>query len=435
VRRDRVSRARTSAVKHPHSAVFLAACGILAAAATACGSGGSSSGNGASNGSAVVFAAPVSQTGAFGQAEGLYTLQGYKFCVQTVNSKGGITFGGQAHQVNLVTQDDQSVPATSAQIIDQFNDQGDKLILSPYGSASTTAVAPVVERNGQVMADSNGADTAIFSHGYKSTFGVLSPSSTYVTTIIDALAGLNPAPHTVAVIAASDGFSQHAAQTGVAEATTKSMTVVPSTAAYASSTKVEANATDVSSALNAIKGSAPDVIIISGHLNEAVAAVKQSSELGVTPKDGFAATVAPPTPAFITALGKSAEGVLGSTQWVPQGTTHDSLFGTPQQFLSNFTGTYGWAPGQYPYQAADAAAACEAMVLAIEKAGSADPSAVRTALAALNADTFYGHLQFDSTGMNTTKPMDVIQIQGGAFVTIYPTNLATKPAIWPATKP
>jgi len=59
----------------------------------------------------------------------------------------------------------------------------------------------------------------------------------------------------------------------------------------------------------------------------------------------------------------------------------------------------------------------------------------RFTLAALNADTFYGHLQFDSTGMNSTKPMDVIEIQGGAFVTIYPTNLASKPAIWPATKP
>src|SRR5712692_10727307 len=92
--------------------------------AAACG-GGATSGSG----STVTFAAPVSQTGAFGQAEGLYTLQGYKFCAQTLNSKGGINFGGQSHQVTRVTQDDQSVSATSAQIVDTFNDQGDKLIL------------------------------------------------------------------------------------------------------------------------------------------------------------------------------------------------------------------------------------------------------------------------------------------------------------------
>src|SRR5579864_4330490 len=185
---------------------------VVGLAAFACGGGG----GGSTAGSAVTFAAPVSQTGAFGQAEGLYTLQGYKFCVQTLNAKGGISFGGQSHQVNLVTQDDQSTAATSAQIVDGYNDQGHKLILSPYGSGGTTAVAPVVERNGQVMVDSNGADTAIFTHGYKNTFAVLSPTTAYVTSIIDALSALSPAPKTVAVIAANDGFSQRAAEIGVA---------------------------------------------------------------------------------------------------------------------------------------------------------------------------------------------------------------------------
>jgi branched-chain amino acid transport system substrate-binding protein len=406
--------------------------GILAVAVSlglaACGGGNA----GSSSGSTITFAAPVSQTGAFGQAEGLYTFQGYKFCVQTINAKGGINFGGQSHQVKLVTQDDQSVAATSAQIVDQFNDQGDKLILSPYGSAGTLAVAPVVERNQQVMVDANGADTAIFSHGYKNTFAVLSPSSTYVTTIIDALAALSPAPKSVAVIAASDGFSQHAAEQGVKEAQSKGMTVVPSATAYTGATKVPANTTDVSSALIAIKGTNPDVIIISAHLNEAVAAVKQASELGAKPKMGYAATVAPPTPAFISALGSASEGVLGSTQWVPEISANDSLFGSARDFLTNFTNTYGWSANQYPYQAADAAAGCEAMSLAIQKAGSADPSAVRGALASLKADTFYGHIEFDSTGMNTNKPMYMVQIQKGAFVTIYPTNLATKQATWPA---
>ena len=403
---------------------------VVGLAAVACGGGG----GGSTAGSAITFAAPVSQTGAFGQAEGLYTLQGYKFCVQTLNSKGGISFGGQSHQVNLVTQDDQSTAATSAQIVDGYNDKGYKLILSPYGSAGTLAVAPVVERNGQVMVDSNGADTAIFTHGYKETFAVLSPSSTYVTTIIDALAALSPAPKTVAVIAASDGFSQHAAEQGVKEAQSKGMTILPSATAYTSSTKVNANVTDVSSALIAIKGTKPDVIIISAHLNEAVAAVKQASELGVKPALGFAATVAPPTPAFISALGNSSEGVLGSTQWVPEISASDSLFGNAKDFLNNFTNTFGWSPNQYPYQAADAAAACEALSLAIQKAGSTDPAKVRDALAGLQADTFYGHIQFDSTGMNTNKPMYVIQVQNAAFVTIYPSNLATKQAVWPGLK-
>lgn len=399
-----------------------AACVVVA-----CGGGG-----GTTSGSAITFAAPVSQTGAFGQAEGLYTLQGYKFCVSTLNAKGGISFGGQSHQVQLVTQDDQSVAATSSQIVDGYNDKGYKLILSPYGSAGTNAVAPTVERNGQVMVDSNGADVAIFKHNYKNTFGVLSPSSTYVTTIVDALVSLNPAPKSVAIIAASDGFSQDAAAAGAKEAEAKGLTVLPSATAYSGATKVGANVTDVSPALLQIKGTNPDVIIISAHLNEAVAAVKQASELGVKPKLGFAATVAPPTPAFISALGAKAEGVLGSTQWVPEISATDSLYGNAKDFLNNFTNTFGWSTSQYPYQAADAAAGCEAMALAIQKAASTDPTKVRTALAGLKADTFYGHIEFDPTGMNSNKPMYMIQVQKSAFVTVYPSNLATKQAIWPA---
>jgi branched-chain amino acid transport system substrate-binding protein len=144
--------------------------------------------------------------------------------------------------------------------------------------------------------------------------------------------------------------------------------------------------------------------------------------------------VAPPTPAFISALGSASDGVLGSTQWVPEITASDSLFGSAREFLTNFTNTYGWSANQYPYQAADAAAACEALSLAIQKAGSADPSKVRDALAGLKADTFYGHVEFDSTGMNTSKPMYVIQVQGSAFVTVFPSNLASKQAVWPAIK-
>ena len=37
----------------------------------------------------------------------------------------------------------------------------------------------MIERNGQVMADSAGADDKIFEKGYKRTFAVLSPATSY----------------------------------------------------------------------------------------------------------------------------------------------------------------------------------------------------------------------------------------------------------------
>ena len=50
---------------------------------------------------------------------------------------------------------------------------------------------------------------------------LIGPNGAGKTTIIDALTALNPAPKTVAIIAASDGFSQHAADQGAKEAQAK----------------------------------------------------------------------------------------------------------------------------------------------------------------------------------------------------------------------
>jgi branched-chain amino acid transport system substrate-binding protein len=150
----------------------------------------------------------MSLTGSTAQ-EGLLTKQGYDLCQQVVDGKGGVKVGGKSYQLNVVYQDDTSKPDTAAQIIDQYNDQGVKLILGPYGSAATAATAPVVERNGQVMVDSSGADDAIFSKGYRRTFAVLSPASVYVASIVDAAVEVaNPKPKTVVFLSADDGFSK-----------------------------------------------------------------------------------------------------------------------------------------------------------------------------------------------------------------------------------
>jgi len=58
---------------------------------------------------------------------------------------------------------------------------------------------------------------------------------------------------------------------------------------------------------------------------------------------------------------------------------------------------------------------------------------VRDALAALDAPSFFAQLKFDAVGMNSTKPMSVIQIQGGKQVTVWPKTSAEAALIWPGT--
>jgi branched-chain amino acid transport system substrate-binding protein len=74
------------------------------------------------------------------------------------------------------------------------------------------------------------------------------------------------------------------------------------------------------------------------------------------------------------------------------------------------------------------------LVDGIKKAGTLDAPKVRDAVAALKEPSFFGPIQFDATGLNTTKPMSVIQIQGGKAVTVWPKGSGTAALKWPATK-
>jgi len=70
-------------------------------------------------------------------------------------------------------------------------------------------------------------------------------------------------------------------------------------------------------------------------------------------------------------------------------------------------------------------------VLAVEKAGSTDPTKVRDTLAGLNEQSFFGPIKFNDKGQNLTKTMGVIQIQNGKPVSVWPKDAAEAPMKWP----
>ena len=408
----------------PKKIVVAASVVACSLALAACGSKGEAPPSNAADGSeTLTIGASLSLTGKLAR-EGQLTKEGYELCQDKVNGQGGVPVAGKKLKLDIQYQDDTSKPDTAAQLVDQFNDKGVKLILGSYGSANTEAQAAVVERNGQVMIDSAGADNKIFSKGYKQTFAVLSPATEYAASIVKAIAELaQPKPKTVVFLSADDGFSKTVTEGGMKSAQELGFTLL--------GTQYFPNgASDVSSSLIRVKDQKPDVIIGSVHLVEGVAIVKQAKELGVTPL-AFGETVAPPTPDFAKTLGAQAENVLGSSQWTDATKGEDKYFGTAKQYAADINAKYGHEPD---YHDAEASAACLALVLAVEKAGDTSPAKVRDALAGLDTESFFGKIKFDSTGQNTFKPMSVIQVQNGQAVTVWPTDSAEAKLIWPGTK-
>jgi branched-chain amino acid transport system substrate-binding protein len=388
---------------------------VLVGLATLLAACGTSTPSSPTTGSTIIFGAAVSLTGAQ-SFEGKLTKQGYDLWLDWIKAKGGIVIGNVRHPVDIKYEDDQSKADISATLVQKLiTDEKANFILGPYGSSATATDAIVVERNGIPMVEANGAAQAIFSHGYKFTFGVLSPANKYLTGVLDMAATLNPKPTTIAMLAANDNFSIEVAKAIKDYAPTKGMQVT----FYK---EYPAAAPDVSSLISQAKQANPDIVMNSGHLAEAIAINKSVKQLGLNAKI-FAYSVGPSTPDFINALGSDANYVYDGSQWTPQVKYTPSFYLSVADYVKAYKAKYSTTDAP-DYHVAESTAACLAFQKAIENAGSLDPTKVRDALAILDVMTFFGQVKFDSRGINIYKPMVVEQIQNGSHYTVFPSNVA-----------
>ncbi len=370
----------------------------------------------------VVFGAAVSLTGKYAK-EGEYVKNGYELYVEEINKQGGIPVGDKKCKVELKIYDDESNADRSAQLVEKLITE-DKVtfLLGPYGSGNTFATTAIAEKYKVPMVEANGAATKIFNRGFKYSFAVLSPAPNYLRGIIDMALDKDPNLKTVAIIIENGAFALEVAQGAKDYAEEKGLEVVYFDK-YAKAAK------DVSSLITAMKSKNPDIVLGAGHLQDTILVMKQSKDLGLSPKV-FGFSVGPTSPEFRKALGKDADYVVGAAQWTPElKYQSDDIFGTPQHFTELYKAKYGEIP---PYQAAESAAALIAYQKAIEAAGSLDKDKVRDALAALDYDSFYGKIKFNEQGMNVYKPMAVMQnYTDGNLYTVWPKEAAVKEFLYP----
>lgn len=416
--------AASAATTTTSAATTTTASATTTTAATAAGSATTTSAaTGSFNGKfdgQIKFGAAISLTGSTSN-EGKYTRDGYELWKDTYNAAGGIVLNGKHYEIVTKYYDDESNQQKSATLYDTLiNTDKVDFLLGPYGTASTQSDSAVAEKNKIPMVEANGAAQSIFSKGYKYTFGVLSPAKNYLTGIVDMALTQNPKPSTVAILSADDSFSLEVANAVQDYAKSKGLSVVYFQKYHAVG--------DISAQLTEVKGKNPDIFLNSGHLEESLAIMQQAKQLSFSPK-AFGFSVGPSAPDFYNTLKGDANYVYGGTQWTPALKFNgDDLFKTPDNYNTMFNAKYGYLP---PYQSAESSAAGVVYVKAIEAAGSLDHTAVRDALAKTDVTTFYGHIAFDSTGINSTKPMAVEQWQNGKKVTVWPQDAANGKPMWP----
>jgi branched-chain amino acid transport system substrate-binding protein len=370
----------------------------------------------------IIVGAAISLSGSLSQ-EGQLTQQGYQMWASWVNARGGVVVGGIRHHVQLVTQDDQSRPDVAASLAAGLvKDGGAQFLLGPYGSDTTAAVAAVAEQDRIPLVEGTGAAQSIFGHGYHYTFGIMSLTDQYFAGVLKMAEGLTPRPRTIALLSADDRFSQEVADSVRARAPMDGLQVVVSL-------QYPAGATDVTALVARASAARPDILINSGHLEEAVAIHRAARALSLDAKI-FAYSVGPSTSEFIADLGPDADYVLTGAQWTPQVSYQRQMYLSTPEYIASYRRMFRTLD-EPPYQTAQGTAAGLALQRALENARSLDPLAVRNALASLDVWTFYGQLRFDGRGANVYKPMVVQQIQSSRHHTVFPVNVADAQVAYP----
>jgi branched-chain amino acid transport system substrate-binding protein len=367
---------------------------------------------------AIIFGIVASLTGKF-SPEGLETFNGFAVWHHWVNDEyGGINVGGECYRADIVYYDDQSDPDTVSTLVERLIiEDGANFILGPYSTTLTQVASVVTERENIIMMESNGADESLFTRGFQNLFGIITPASLYTETGINAVFDLGGR---TAVIAYEDtAFSAAVAQGARDHLDNLGMQIL-------AIERFPMDAADLTSMFTSFRELNPDLFIGSGHYNDAILFIRMAKELGFSP-DAMFIPVGPSSPAFISDMGAEAEYIWSASQWTSDIPYTDDYFGSAADYADRYEQNYGIAPS---YEAAEATASALALQLGIESAGTIDTDSVRDALQQLDVMTFYGPVQFDSSGKSLNSPMVAVQIQNNEIVTIAPGNGTS--AIWPA---
>ncbi|MCB8985904.1 MAG: amino acid ABC transporter substrate-binding protein [Ardenticatenaceae bacterium] len=387
----------------------------------------------------IIIGFTASQTGnqnvpSTGQVNGLNLWK------DTVNEAGGIELAdGSKVMVDFVSYDDESNTDRVQELYTRLATEDEaNFLISPYSSGLTAAAAVISEQYGKVMITTGAASDDTYQQGLTLVYQAYTPASRYLTGAVDMLESVDPEAKNVAFVYENSKFSTDVVEAARQYAEGKGYNVVLMEG-------YDPETTDFGPFINKIQDSQPDAIMGGGHFQDGSTFTRQLNEKNVD-VGFFALLVAPPEPDFAD-LGDAAVGVVGPSQWEPQAAfTPDSASAAGldwygplgEEFVQSYEAKFDGA--EPSYHAAGGYAAGLILEKAIRDAGSTDPAAVQQALDAMNLQTFFGHIQFDTSaeahGLQTGHSMVYIQWQkdaDGNLVkeVVWPLEGATADTIYP----
>lgn len=325
---------------------------------------------------------------------GISTSNAAKLYFDQVNAAGGVS----GMTIRYFVEDDKGDPAEGANAYSKLIDQ-DRVsaIVGTVMSKVSLAGAPIAQNKGVPMispTSTNPAVTLVGNYIFRACF--IDPFQGFVAAkyAIDVL-GVKTA---AALYDSGNDYTKGLAEVFRDEFTKMGGRIV-AFESYATGTS------DFNAQLVKIRAVTPDVLFLPNYYNDSGLIAKQAREMGI--KAQFLGSDGWDSPDLFSIAGSSIEGGVFVNHF-----SHESTLPAAQKFVKEYEEKYGQKPD------ALAALAYEAAMItvdSIKRAGSADPKAIRDAMAATNLETLTGKVVFDEQ-RNPVKGAVLLEVKGGAAV-------------------
>lgn len=399
-------------------ALPLAGCGGSAPA----GAGGGSQDRAAGDPIKIGSLHPLSGSAA---ADGQQMDNGAKLAVEAVNAAGGIKSLGGA-KLELLSADTQGKPEVGQSEAQRLVSEGVVALLGTYQSAVSATVSTVAERNKVPFVIDISSSDSLLSQGYKNVFRIQPSSKVMGTQGAQYLSEVSKAAGKpaakVAILHEQGPFGTTVKDAFAAEAAKLSMQVV-STVSYD-----PASVSDFTTQVAAVKAAGANVLMVSGYYRDGVllAQAVKTVKPGLDAVFGVA-NGAFDVPQFPVEAAGAGEGFFDSNYHF------DAKNPETIALAEKFQATY---KAEMRTGAVLSYDAVRVIAAALEKAGKADPAAVRDAIAQTDLTSLIatkGPISFTETGENKNAMPILTQVQGTKVVQVFPADKAEAKPLYPAS--
>src|SRR5690348_12121757 len=372
-----MSRFRTG---YPAAALAALIC-LAGAACSAPGSSSSSAGSGSAAGGGtpsgpIKIAVVDAQSGSASDL-GQFEYRGVKLAVDQANAAGGV----YGRKITLSLFDDQGDPTVSTELARKIDSQGAIAMLGTAESAVTLAMAPILQSE-HIPNITSGLSTKLLDVNSPYLYLNGPTGLTYDSTLAKYLVQKKSFKK-IAMLTNNDSYG--AGEHDAFLSALKSLGVTP-----VADKVVPQDQTNMTPALNAIRGTDPQVLFIGAEEAQSGLTVKQARALGL---NAVIAEGAPAgTPLYLSTAGTAnAEGTIVSSPYLGNDVSDAS-----KAFAAAYTEAYGSAPELHGAKAYDGA---QVMIAALKACHACTGLALADAIRAVHYDGLLGSFAFNKQGV------------------------------------